>query len=113
MHGYFRIISENIQEHQAIFHVELLPSCPVYAGHFPGNPVAPGACNIEMVRQCASIALQREVRIAGIRLCKFMKLLRPGTSETLTLQLSWQDDTLGAAVMSGTDMAIQLKMNIR
>jgi len=113
MQGYFRIISENIQRQQAVFLIELLPSCPVYAGHFPGNPVAPGACNIEMVRQCASIALQREVRIAGIRLCKFMKLLRPDTLETLTLQMSWQDDTLSAAVMAGTEVAIQLKMNIR
>ena len=113
MLNYSRIISKNINEKQAVFLIELLPSCSVYEGHFPGNPIAPGACNIEMVRQCASIALQREVRITGIRHCKFMKLLRPGTPQTLTLQLSWQDNILNAVVLAETEIAIQLKMDIR
>ena len=31
------------------FSLELNPEHPVYEGHFPGNPVVPGVCQVQMI----------------------------------------------------------------
>lgn len=113
MHNYYHIISQQVEDQRATFIVALDPSCPVYEGHFPGNPIAPGACNIEMVRQCASLAMGREIRITAIRQCKFLMLLKPGDPEQLTIQMSWTIEQLSATILADEKPAVQLKMNIQ
>lgn len=113
MHSYYTIVNQQINEQDAVFIVSLNPDCPVYDGHFPGNPIAPGACNIEMVRQCAALAIGREIRLTAIRVCKFMMLLRPGEPELLSIQLNWTTDQLSATILAENNLAVQLKMNIQ
>lgn len=110
MLNYYKIIKQNIQPSNAEFIVELQADCPVYKGHFPGNPVAPGACNIEMIRQCASIALGKEVRIAQMKVCKFMMLLQPQKQAELRIQLTWEDAHCSAIIFAEDKIAVQLKM---
>lgn len=110
MINYYKIIKQNIQPSKAEFIVELQADCPVYEGHFPGNPVAPGACNIEMIRECASIALGKEVRIAQMKVCKFLMLLQPQNQKELTLQLSWTESNCTAIILANDTIAVQLKM---
>lgn len=113
MHSYYTIINQQVNEQDAVFTVSLNPDCPVYEGHFPGNPIAPGACNIEMVRQCASLAIGQEIRLTAIRVCKFTMLLRPGEPEQLCIQLHWTADQLSATILAEGNPAVQLKMNMQ
>lgn len=112
MHNYYHIISQLIEEQSATFIVALDSSCSVYEGHFPGNPIAPGACNIEMVRQCACIAMKHTIRFSAIRLCKFMMLLRPCEPEHLTIQMNWTAEQMSATILAEEKPAVQLKVNI-
>ena len=40
------------QEGHYAFRVRLDASHPVYRGHFPGHPVLPGVCTLQLVREC-------------------------------------------------------------
>ena len=108
MIDYYTILTQTIAENTAEFSVELRADCPVYAGHFPGNPIAPGACSIEMVRECASIAMQRELRFAGIKQCKFLRLMKPGS--TAQISLKWENDRLKATIINEGEPAVQLNI---
>lgn len=113
MQNYYTILSQQTDNQTASFVVYLNADCPVYAGHFPGNPIAPGACNIEMIRQCASLALGHTVRFSTIRLCKFMMILRPGETEQLVIQISWTGNRMSAVILADGTPAVQLKMDIQ
>lgn len=39
-------------EDRFTFRVRLDAAHPIYAGHFPGNPVLPGVCTLQIVREC-------------------------------------------------------------
>ncbi len=110
MQQYYVIKSQKIYESAADFLVELDGTCPVYIGHFPGNPIAPGACNIEMIRQCACIAMGKEIRIAEIKVCKFLMLLQPQNHKELTIQLTWSGSKCMASILANDRIAAQLKM---
>ena len=50
---FYDIIARREEEGATVFEVALRPDCKVYEGHFPEMPVAPGVCNLQMIRECA------------------------------------------------------------
>ncbi|MGN1248330.1 MAG: hypothetical protein ACI4UO_07050 [Paludibacteraceae bacterium] len=58
MLNYYHILSSDITSEEGMFRVALNADCEVYQGHFPGEPVCPGVCNIQMIKECAEIVLQ-------------------------------------------------------
>jgi 3-hydroxyacyl-[acyl-carrier-protein] dehydratase len=79
---------------------------PTAAGHFPGNPVIPGALLLdEIVAAVLEGALPDEKIV--IRAAKFLRPVRPGNS----LHLRWQAAADGAIrfecrLAGGDDMAV-------
>lgn len=81
---------ENIRnegEHR-LFSITLLPDCELYRGHFPGNPVCPGVCSIEMIRQCAEYLMGSPLFIRSIKQCRFTAILSPLNCRELTIDVS-------------------------
>ena len=62
---------------KAVYHIALLPDCNVYQGHFPGQPVCPGVCNIQTIKECASLLIGKELRISSIKQCLFTAIASP------------------------------------
>ena len=59
MLNYYHILSSDITSNGGMFRVALNADCEVYQGHFPGEPISPGVCNIQMIKECAELLLQR------------------------------------------------------
>ena len=70
-----------------IFSVKLNPGHPVYQGHFPGNPVVPGVCQVQMIKELSSLALNKEIILSYSDNIKFLSMIRPSETEILTLSL--------------------------
>jgi len=66
------------------------PSLPVFAGHFPGNPILPGIVQIDWAVTAAQEAFQQtpENRFRGMSQIKFKAPVPPGSWLRLTLSLA-------------------------
>ena len=64
-------------------------SC-VYQGHFPGRPIAPGVCNIEMIKECALKAINpsTKMRLGSIRSCQMIEVVDPFKTPNLSLTIA-------------------------
>ena len=75
---FFRVLDVKRDENlQAIYRVQIVPDCKVYNGHFPGDPVCPGVCNMETIKECASFMLGRQLRYESIKQCRLTALATP------------------------------------
>ncbi|MDO4171122.1 MAG: beta-hydroxyacyl-ACP dehydratase [Prevotellaceae bacterium] len=74
---YYRTISRKTDGQQTVFRIAILPECDVYKGHFPGDPVCPGVCNIETIKECASAVAGRPLRITTIKQCRLTAIATP------------------------------------
>lgn len=96
---YFKVDNLTVDGQTATLRVSLLPSCDVYRGHFPGRPVSPGACNVEMLRECFARVAGGNPRIKTIDRCRFTAVVTPAASPQLDIRLSWTDKEDGTVAM--------------
>jgi 3-hydroxyacyl-[acyl-carrier-protein] dehydratase len=59
------------------FALELNPAHPVYEGHFSGNPVVPGVCQIQMISELLSVIKGSALRLMHADNVKFLSLMVP------------------------------------
>lgn len=72
----------------------------IFKGHFPGNPVTPGACMIQIIKELTSQILGYKIVMSSTSNVKFMALINPEVSPDLILDLD---------INAGDEMAIKVK----
>lgn len=83
------------------YRVSLSASHVIYEAHFPGNPVTPGVCIIQMIKELVEAYRDTTFFLRTIKNVKFMKVIDPRIVGELTfaLNVTTQDD--GMTVVSG------------
>jgi 3-hydroxyacyl-[acyl-carrier-protein] dehydratase len=61
---------------------------PIFSGHFPGNPVVPGVCLIQMVRETVELHSNLKITLLKSSTIKFLSILRPEADSFSELELS-------------------------
>ncbi|MDR1454391.1 MAG: beta-hydroxyacyl-ACP dehydratase [Tannerella sp.] len=105
---YYTVNSRRTEDDTAVFEVSLNPASVVYRGHFPGMPVAPGVCNIQMVKECAEQLTGRRLRMSCLTRCRLTTLLTPQQHPDLQVRirlLENSDERVRAQAVVGQDDA--------
>ena len=69
------------------FTIKLNPEHPVYMGHFPGNPVVPGVCQVQILKELTSVILKTDLVIQQSDNIKFLSMIVPSVSPLLTVSI--------------------------
>ena len=64
----------------------------VYAGHFPGFPVTPGVCQVQMIKDILVEALDIPLQLSKARDIKFNNLHEPGKEKTIEGRIKYKMD---------------------
>lgn len=99
----YKIISK--EEVNSIFNytVELNPSCMIYEAHFPGEPITPGVCIVQIGKEVIEdllleqSSLSRRLEIIKAKNIKFLSVISPNETPILTYQvrkLVFSDDKM-------------------
>lgn len=68
-----------------------------FKGHFPGNPVLPGVCQILVFSVLAERAAGRKLKLRGIPRAKFLSVIEPGERAGFRFSLAEKDGILALA----------------
>jgi 3-hydroxyacyl-[acyl-carrier-protein] dehydratase len=87
------------------------PGHSVFNGHFPGQPVVPGACLLDMVTDIAAMQLHSSLFLVDAPVIKFLQQVLP--EHTLTVHISWKPVDIGFALTASAICgdAIVFKIN--
>lgn len=67
--------------------VQLLPESAIYAAHFKGMPVTPGACLVEMACELAAELFGGSPDVSEASDIRFLKTILPGETTEITFEL--------------------------
>jgi 3-hydroxyacyl-[acyl-carrier-protein] dehydratase len=60
----------------------------IFKGHFPGNPIMPGVCMIQIIKELTEEALDKSLFLSVSSNIKFMAIINPEVNPVLHLDLS-------------------------
>ena len=129
MLNYYHILSSEITADGGVFRMALNADCEVYQGHFPGEPVCPGVCNIQMIKECAERCLgyagetlltaaednkAPSILLSHIRQCRLTTLVTPQQHPEVEVRvaiLSRSEDTITfrGTIGKGEEVYMELK----
>lgn len=86
----FRIESrmEGLPEGQSGFNIILNPDHLIYKAHFPGQPVTPGVCILQMLQELLSVGMDKQLFIKNIKNAKFISMMSPVTDSRVSVLFS-------------------------
>src|SRR5690554_4419121 len=64
----------------------------IFKGHFPGNPVMPGVCMIQMIKELTEKEVGEELFLTRSTNIKFMAIINPETNPDLELTIDIAKD---------------------
>lgn len=109
--NFYKINAIEQAENDYKIEVELMPNHPIYAGHFPEQPVVPGVCTLTIIRECIGKILSKSVSFASIKECKYVSALIPEEGLTIIINLTLSDDGgVKVVVEKAKDKQIALKL---
>ena len=79
---------EGLPEGQSGFNVILNPDHLIYKAHFPGQPVTPGVCILQMLQELLSVREGKQLFIKNIKNAKFISMMSPVTDSRVSVLFS-------------------------
>ena len=104
--------------------VRLLPESPVYQGHFPGYPITPGVCLVEIALELiAEMADQAghddrkvghdgKVRLVGAKNIKFTSPIIPTEGTELRFNLGGEGSERTVEILSGETLCAKMSLTV-
>lgn len=73
----YKITARLSTDDAVVYQIELLADSPIYKAHFPGNPITPGVCQIQMALELLEIIENQKLNIKTLKNVKFISALIP------------------------------------
>jgi len=85
---FYKILSEE-QVSDSKYNITILVNekHEVFKGHFPGNPIMPGVCMIQIIKELTESITKSSLMIQSLANVKFMALINPEVTPELRLEL--------------------------
>ncbi|HIZ33283.1 MAG TPA: hypothetical protein H9814_07075 [Candidatus Bacteroides merdigallinarum] len=97
------------------FRIRLNPAHEIYRAHFPGQPITPGVCQIQLVTELLSQLLDAEATLTDCKNVKYLSVVRPEETPELTVRfakLACEEDTCRASVVLEDGDRVFSKMSL-
>ena len=68
------------------------PDSSIFQGHFPGQPVVPGACILQIVKEVLESVLRYPIRLKKAGNLKFIGMIDPMVTPSVQLEMNYKID---------------------
>ncbi len=78
---------QQLDAQRYVVQITLNKAHPIFKGHFPGNPVTPGVCMLQIIKELAEDILSKKLFMVRSSNVKFMALINPEIHDNLRVEL--------------------------
>lgn len=108
LNNFFKILSLNTSENKTVVSIELNAAHEIFTGHFPGNPVVPGVCMVQIIKEILEEIYGKEFTMRSASQLKFLAVLNPLQHQAVNIELNVSGSQENELVVSGTFQKAEL-----
>jgi 3-hydroxyacyl-[acyl-carrier-protein] dehydratase len=116
LNNLYTIQSLSESDNQIEATIKLMADHAIFSGHFPGQPVLPGVCMMEMVAEVLGVHLKNSFRISGGPLIKFLRMIDPRVNPLIYLEIKYHPSShstvTNGKIFSGSDVFMKFQLNL-
>lgn len=113
IHDFFEPLAVEAVVGELRCQVKFNPEHFIYQAHFPGNPVTPGVCLVQMAAEILGEHYQKHFLLSQLKNIKFKKIVQPEDQPTFVFtKLVFDDHQLSAQVSIEDDETQYVKMSL-
>lgn len=111
------ILYELVSSDAAGATIRLLPDSPVYQGHFPGYPITPGVCLVEialelMGEMADQVGPDGKVRLVAAKNIKFTSPVLPTETTELRFNIAGEGDGRTVEILAGETLCARMSLTV-
>ncbi len=99
---YTRLSAASNAESSGEVRIRLNDKHPVFEGHFPGMPVVPGVCMMQIVKEQLEDRLKRKLSLKHAAAMKFMAVINPLQEPELSVKTDFVSGPDGTVMAEGS-----------
>ena len=100
LNAFFSIHESMGNDNEWVYRLSLNAEHPIYQAHFQGNPITPGACIIQMVKELAENQFSTTFFIRNLKNVKFLCVINPLENKEIDVRLTFRTDENGMLALS-------------
>jgi len=89
----------------------------ILEGHFPGLPVVPGVCMLQIVREIMEVNTDKQLKITGADNMKFLSVINPEQNAEVEVTINYIEDAgkflINATIFAATVTFFKLKATLQ
>ena len=91
----YKIKEKTVAGVEACYDIELNPEHFIYKAHFPGEPITPGVCIMQIAKELLEETTETNLRIVKVKNVKFLSVITPRQSTKVNYRIGKiiHDDT--------------------
>jgi 3-hydroxyacyl-[acyl-carrier-protein] dehydratase len=115
--NFFKIENQIVSKEKGEFRIKLNSEHFIYKSHFPNNPITPGVCIIQIVKEIYSEQTNKKFFLNKINNMKFSRPIIPTENEEITIKINnlLEDDKthkLKVEIIDNDILFTKLNMNL-
>ncbi len=93
---FYTVVSQEQPAEQSVHtQVEWNGAHPIFEGHFPGQPVVPGVCQMQTIQELLSAATGKKLLVEKVANMKFLNMIDPRVSPQVTVEINYTEEEGG------------------
>ncbi|RDK88748.1 hotdog family protein [Marinirhabdus gelatinilytica] len=90
--GLYTVKECNQEDQNILATIMLHKDHDIFKGHFPGNPVMPGVCMLQIIKEFTEEATGKQLFLSVSSNIKFMAIINPEINPEVTLAISYTEE---------------------
>jgi 3-hydroxyacyl-[acyl-carrier-protein] dehydratase len=91
-----------ISGNKFITQIELNAGHAIFQGHFPGNPILPGACTLQIIKELLVNQLKRNLVLKRAVTIKYLSFINPEMNRLISFDLHVEEGKEGQWICNAT-----------
>ncbi len=89
----------------------------IFEGHFPGIPIVPGVCMMQIVLEMVELSTGKQVRLIAADSMKFLSVINPEENKAIDVMINTTEDAgtilINANLLEGAVTFFKLKATLK